>query len=213
MNCSQCGSEVGMGASACPNCGALMPTSPPPGASSPVTGTTVPAPPGAGTGIPSGPSRTPGVGTPFVFDYKKLSREYLISGIATLVLLISLFLPWVTVNFGGLGSASASGVDLHGYLWFVFVINLAVLAFLGLKASSPQMPLRLPVPESQALLIATGVQFVIVLLGFIFKGYPSGYGVGYGYGAFVSLVAAIVAVAPFAIPFIQARRMPKGPST
>ena len=53
--------------------------------------------------------------------------------------------------------------------------------------------------------------FVIVLLGFLFKGYSgvsaSGIGyhfkVGWGFGAYLGLVAAIVAVAPLAWPLIQ----------
>lgn len=212
MNCSQCGNEAPVGANACPNCGASLATAAPPGASA--------APPGAGAPMPVGatPAAT-GSGLPgFAFNLNRLSREERITGIASLILLISLFLPWVTAKEsttvpGAISSysASADGFSLHGYFWIAFILSLAVIAFLVMKAGFASMPFALPVSDDQALLVATGVMFVIILLGFLFKGYSgasgSGFGyhfsVGWGFGAFLGLVASVVAVAPLAWPAIQ----------
>jgi hypothetical protein len=57
----------------------------------------------------------------------------------------------------------------------------------------------------QFLLIATGLNLVFVLLGFLLK--PGGYGGwGWSFGAIVALAAAVVAFLPLGRPFIQAQR-------
>ncbi len=141
------------------------------------------------------------------------SREERITGIATLVVLISLFLPWVTASISGVGSYSADGFSLHGYFWIVFILCLAVIAYLVMKAGFDKMPFALPLTDDQAMLVATGVIFVIVLIGFFVKGYSVasgfGYHIGWGFGAYLGLVAAVVAVAPLAWPVIQ-KQMNKG---
>jgi hypothetical protein len=149
----------------------------------------------------------------YAFKIDKLSRNERITGIATLVVLISLFLPWVTVSISGVGSASADGFSLHGYFWIVFILCLAVIAYLVMKAGFEKMPFALPLTDDQALLVGTGVIFVIVLIGFFVKGYSVasgfGYHIGWGFGAYLGLVAAVVAVAPLAWPVIQ-KQMNKG---
>jgi hypothetical protein len=156
----------------------------------------------------------------FKFEFNRLTRDERISGIASLIVLISLFLPWVTASesstlpgAAGSYSASADGFSLHGYFWIAFILCLAVVAFLAMKAGLAKMPFALPLTDDQALLGATGLIFVIVLLGFLFKGYSGGsasgfgyhYSVGWGFGAFLGLIASIVAVAPLAWPAIQKR--------
>ena len=56
-------------------------------------------------------------------------------GGATLVLFIALFLPWFSVNFGGIiGTASASGLTAHGYLYITLILSLAILGLLVAEA-------------------------------------------------------------------------------
>jgi hypothetical protein len=208
MNCSQCGHETPAGANACPNCGASLAAAAPPGASA--------APPGAGAAMPVGatPAAAGSGMQGFAFNINRLSRQERITGIATLIVLVSLFLPWATASYStpvSSASYSADGFTLHGYFWVAFILCLAVIAFLVLKAGLATMPFALPMTDDQALLVGTGVIFVIVLLGFLFKGY-SGYNVssigyhysiGWGFGAYLGLIAAIVAAAPLAWPAIQ----------
>ena len=126
------------------------------------------------------------------------------------MVLISLFLPWfngsVSANNDvGLAAqtASESGTGGHGWLWLVFIIALAIVAFLVLMAGFQALPFKLPLPNDQVLLIAAGVNLVLVFIAFLLK--PStdgiaGVSITWGIGAYLDLVAAIVAVAVLTPP-------------
>jgi hypothetical protein len=175
------------------------PTPPPP---PPVDPATPPAAAGPGPGATSRPT---GSTPPFNFDAKRWSQAERITGVATLVLFISLFLPWFTYNFG-FASVSVDGL-WHGWMYLVLLLCLAILAYLIVRAGFGEMPFKLPMPDQQLLLIATGVNAVLSILAFVFK--PGGIkfsGIGWGFGAFVGVAASIVAAAPTAVPAIQARR-------
>ena len=141
----------------------------------------------------------------FNFDPARLSQADRIAGAASVVLLVSLFLPWFTASAGPFGG-SASGMTAHGYLWVVFLLCLGIIAFLVLGASFAEMPFHLPVPRETVLLVATGLNLLLVLIAFFVR--PNGFGVvsiGWGFGAFVGLIAAIVACVPLALPVLRAR--------
>ena len=144
----------------------------------------------------------------FNFDIKRLTRDDQIVGGASLLLLISLFLPWYTASFGG-ASASLSGTGGHDFLWIVFILALAAVVYMILKAGFETLPFDLPLSPDQLLLVLTGVNLVLVLIAFLLK---PGTGatlidvsVGWGLGAFVGLICAIVAVVPLALPLVRAR--------
>jgi hypothetical protein len=142
----------------------------------------------------------------FKFEMNRWSQVERITAIASLVLLIALFLPWFTVS-ASVYSASASGLTAHGYLYIVLILCLGILVDLVAKASFATMPFKLPLPEEQLLLIATGINAVLTVIAFLLK--PGGdglVGVGWGWGSFVALIAAIVAAFPTAAPAIKARR-------
>ena len=168
----------------------------------------------------------------FNFDSKRWKRSDWIAGIASLVVLISLFLPWFNGsvsanNDAGLAvqTASESGMDAHGWLWLVFVVVLLILAYLVLTAGFRVLPFKLPLSYDQVLLIATGVDLLLVLIGFVLK--PStdgltGVSITWGIGAYLDLVAALVAIAVLTPPGRQrvdsaasltARRGPPAPSS
>jgi len=178
-SCSSCNSEVSVGTAFCPNCGASMS-----GAS-----------PGAAAARPQ-----------VKFDLSTLSQTDRIVGVATIVLFISFFMTWFSVNIG-IGTIGGSALDAHGYLYIPLLISIAVLVFLGLSALGLfTLPASSPLSRDQMLLIATGINFVLVLIGFLAK--PGGIGgpVGWSYGAFIGLIASVVALAPVARPIIDARR-------
>jgi peptidoglycan/LPS O-acetylase OafA/YrhL len=138
------------------------------------------------------------------FDAAALSQADRIVGTATIVLFISLFLPWFSVSFGGF-SVSADGLTGHGYLYIPLFISIAVIALLGAQALGVwKVPDSLGVSRDQLLLVATVVSLVIVVLGFLLK--PGGSAVGWSWGAFVGLAAAVVAALPLGRPALQARR-------
>lgn len=190
MFCGQCGGQVAEGSARCARCGA------------PVSGG--PARPASTS--PVGGSGSSAAMQGFSFDAGRLSQADRIAGAASVVLLVSLFLPWFTASAGVFGSASASGMTAHGYLWVVFLLCLGIIGFLVLGAGFAEMPFSLPAARESILLAATGVNLVLVLLAFFIR--PDGFGVvsiGWAFGAFVALIAAIVACAPLALPVLRAR--------
>lgn len=132
-------------------------------------------------------------------------------GVASLILLISLFLPWFDASVTGFGGGSESGMDAHGWLWIVFIVVLAILAYLVLKAGFGDLPFTMPLPQELILLGATGLDLLLVLIGFLLKptvpslqGFDANVSVSIGWdvGSILALIAAIVAV----IPLIPAAR-------
>jgi len=207
MTCPQCQSAVADGTAVCPNCGA--PLSAP---AAPTAPATAPAPPQGAAGTPPAmPAAAPAAGGARGSDTARLTQADWITGTASLVLLVSIFLPWFTVSVGALGvsvSGSGSGTDAHGYLWLVFIVSLLIVVYLGARALTETLPFELPLAHEQLLLVLTGINFVITLIAWIFKP-SSGFSavkVGWAWGSFVSLIAAVVAVAPLAVPAIRARR-------
>jgi hypothetical protein len=140
-------------------------------------------------------------GPSFRMDLARLAGADAIVGISTLVLLISLFLPWYGVSVFGF-SAEVDGLSGHGYLYFVLFICLAIEAYLVTSAGFEQLPFHLPLSHRQRLLAATGLNALLVLLAFLVKPGDS----GWRFGAFAGLLAAVVAVAPLVLP---AQRAPK----
>jgi len=122
--------------------------------------------------------------TTLKFDAVKLSQADKITGVASFILLISLFLPWFSVHVA-FGTYSGSGESVHGYLWIVFLLCLGLVAYLGARAFLPQLPFKLPLPHERLVLAVTAVNLVLVVLAFVFK--PGGFGlsgVGWSFGAF-----------------------------
>jgi hypothetical protein len=210
MICTQCEGAIPDGASACPHCGAVVVIAEGIG-----TDATVGiAPPLAAVGdSPFGAPAAPSTATPgpssapaFKFDASRWSQNDRIAGVATLVLFVSLFLPWFSFHFV-IASVSISGLTAHGYLYLVLLICLATFAYLVARAGFEQMPFKLPMAHEPVLLIATVVNLVLVLIGVIDK--PSLW--GWSFGGFLALIAAGVAAAPLGLPAIQAHRKPTSP--
>ena len=173
MVCSHCGNDVAEDASWCQKCG-TRPT--------------------------AGVSRTAGAAS-FTFNAARWERTDWTAGIATIVVLISLFLPWFGVSVLGI-SGTADGLTVHGYLYLVLLVALAITAYLVLHAGFDELPFRLPVGHGQLMLGVTGLNFVLVLIAFLTKPALT----SWQYGAFVGLAAALVAVASLASSAITQRR-------
>jgi hypothetical protein len=141
---------------------------------------------------------------PFAFDIKRLQLADMIAGVASVLLLISLFLSWFGITVIGV-HLTASGTSAHGWLWLVFFICLAILAYLVCIAGWGNLPFAPQLPHVTVMIAATVVNFVLVFIAFIDK--PGGSGVGWEFGAFLALIASIVAAAPYAIPQLRAKTM------
>ena len=197
QTCPQCQSQASDEANHCPNCGAALSAAAAPAAGPPPGGTPPPAAAPAGAGAPV--SAVP----PFKFDVARWSRADRIAGVATVVLFICLFLPWFTISFG-FGSGSVNGL-WHGWMWLSLILSIVIIAYLVLLAGWDKLPISQDVPHLTVMMIATIVNAVLVLISFIDK--PSVPGIGWGFGAIVGLIAALVAVAPYAIPQLRAKTM------
>jgi hypothetical protein len=140
---------------------------------------------------------------PYQFNAARWSPADRITGIATLVLLVALFLPWFSASITYI-SLSESGVSAHGYLYIALFVSLFLLVYLLARAGWDRLPIATQVAHAPVMLVASALNAVLVVIGFLLK--PGGSAVSWSFGAWLALIAAIVAVAPIAIPAIQARR-------
>jgi hypothetical protein len=171
--CSRCLVEVFPGTALCPNCGAA------------IRPTVIPKP----KPKPVGKVRR---------RVNELNRRELVFGPASLVLLVSCWLPWYRF-----GPFTVSGLSAHGWLFLavldaiVLVLYVLIIAFgVGDLADMGRLS------KEQLLTALTGVNLVLVVLAFLLKPSP----LSWSYGAFLALIAAIVAFLPFGVPLVQEAR-------
>jgi hypothetical protein len=126
-----------------------------------------------------------------------LNAKDRVAGPATLALLVSFWLPWYRI-----GPFSANGLSVHGWL-FIAVLNSIVLVLYALITAFGVGDLAEQgrMSKDQLLLLMTGVNAVLVVLGFLLK--PTGF--SWSWGALLALAAAIVAFLPFGVPFVRAQ--------
>lgn len=195
MVCLQCGYESAVSTGTCPSCGTPRPADMSQGTATPASATA--------------PAQASAPAQAFSFDPAKWTTIDRITGGATVVLFISLFLPWFSASASLAGISASSSEDAlsaHGYLYLVLIIALLMVGYLIARAGLSAMP-AFPVSHERLLTIASGINFLLVLIAFIFK--PSGnslVSVGWDFGAFVGLLAAIVALVPLVRAGLQARR-------
>ena len=184
MNCSSCGRELTASDVTCPNCGQVV---------APVNATAAPTGPAHHAAPSSGPA------TAFKFDRARWSPTDLVAGVATLVLFISLFLPWYGVSIGPI--SVTADATAHGYMYIPLILALVELAYLVGVAGLPDLRSRLPVPHD---ILLTGINVVNLL--FVVIAFTAGKdGAGWRFGAFVGLVAALVAALPKVALSLSAR--------
>lgn len=187
ITCSNCQTESAEGTAVCPGCGAALAAAPAAPAAAP----------------PAAPAAAPAAASQIKFDASTLAQADRITGIATIVLFISLFLPWYKVSFGGFSASGNAFSDSHAYIYLVLLISLAIIALFALRALGIwTVPDSVSIGEEKLLLIGTVVNLVLVILALLFKDS----GVGWDFGAFVGLAAAIVAVVPLARPALASRK-------
>lgn len=170
MRCPTCGAAIAGGSTTCPACGAAVPA--PPSAPEPFT----------------------------TIDLGRLGRGDRVAGVATVVLFVSLLLPWytTTVRHGQALSASALDPGAGGWRFLLLVASLAVLGYLFVRTML-RPTARLPLPHWQLLTVGTAVDAVLAVAAFCLRPGQAGFAgpplpVGWGYGAWLGLAAALVAV-------------------
>lgn len=183
MRCAQCNEVNAWTLAHCRNCGTPLAAS-----ASPGTGMRGEAPPAA-HGTPGLPEASRAGMTAFGFDARRWTFTDRVTGGATLVLLVSLFLPWFGTD-GGFFSVSVDGM-WHGYMVIDLILAVAILGYLMLRASSGSLPAGLSITAAGHLLAgAVGLNLLLAVVSFATK--PVG--TSWQYGAYAGLAAAIVAV-------------------
>lgn len=137
----------------------------------------------------------------FKVNTQRLTQTDRIVAIATLVLFVSLFLSWFGVSVLGTHLGAVDGL-YHGYMYLTLLVSLALLAFFTAKAGFEHLPVKLPIPDAQFVVIGTSINAVLTVISFLTK--PSF--TSWDLGAYLGLVAAIIAVAPRLVPTLLARR-------
>lgn len=208
MICAQCQTALPNNAAFCTRCGAPVTVAasagqhgtPSGGPSPQATQAQGPAtwgqPGSAQTG--NAPAPAGSAAAPFRFDLRRLTPADRTIGIASLVMFISLFLPWFGIGLAGV-NFTESGMSGHGYLAIPLILAIAIIIYLALRAGWDKLPVNLPVAHAPLLLVASGLQLLIVLIAFLFK--PNG--LDWEFGAYVALIAAVVACVPIGIPAMR----------
>ncbi len=126
-----------------------------------------------------------------------LNHRDRVVGPATLVLLVSFWLPWYSI-----GPFSADGLSAHGWLFIAVLDSIVLVLYVLITAFDlGDLAVQGRMSKEQVLALMTGVNLALVVLGVLLK--PAGF--SWSWGAFLALAAAIVASLPYGIPLIQAR--------
>ena len=107
---------------------------------------------------PSSPARQPAAAAPrrrrsflldpgLQFDAKRWTRADEIAGVATILLFISLFLPWFTISVSASHSGSGNGL-WHGWMFITLILCILIVAYLVLRAGWTSSPSRRACPTS-----------------------------------------------------------------
>jgi len=204
MICPQCRYEFAYSSGACPRCGA-------PWRAGPIQETGIRTPGNATRhGRLAAYAEAPGRAQAFSFDPVRWTTTDRITGAATLVLLVSLFLPWFTASasLGALtSSSSADALTAHRYLYLVLLVALLLIGYLIAYAGQKDTP-GMRAGHERLLAAASGINLLLVLIAVIFKppGITPMWKMSWNVGAFIGLIAAIVAVVPLARSGLRARR-------
>lgn len=135
-------------------------------------------------------------------DVRRLTRVEQLAGGATVIVLISLFLPWFGFDAPG-SSISVSGMSAHGYLAVAVLLAMLVAGYLLWRSSWEEFPVSLPVTHELLLMAATGLQFVVVAIAFL--DVPVA-GLSREFGAYLALLASVAAVGLAVRPGLRSRQ-------
>jgi ABC-type Fe3+ transport system permease subunit len=107
-------------------------------------------------------------------------------------------MPWY-----GFGPFSVDGLSAHGWLSIAMLGSIVLVLYVLIVAyGAGDLATQGRMSKDQLLTLITGVDLVLVALGFLLK--PTGF--SWSWGAFLALAAAIVAFLPYGVPYLRAQR-------
>lgn len=136
--------------------------------------------------------------------WRRLTGVEQTAGGATLIVLVSLFLPWF--GFADLGT-SVSGTGAHGYLVIEVLLAVLMTGYLLQRSGWEEFPFRLPVAPETVLIAGAGLQFAGVAIGFADVPMP---GLSWEFGAYLALIAAAAALGAALMPVLRSRPSRRG---
>jgi hypothetical protein len=119
----------------------------------------------------------------------------MVVGLATLILFISLFLPWYSNGF-----ISVDGL-WHAYEYITLIVSILIIGYLIFRAGFGPLPTDLKVSHGVLLIIATAINLLMVIIGFADEPVVNaqsanlGFSISWDTGAYLALITAIIAVA------------------
>ena len=154
------------------------------------------------------PASAPGPPAPMTtIELRRLGRGDLIVLAGTVLVFVSLYLPWYSISLSGfaslysggaIGSISALGDGAGGWRFLILVVCLVIVGYVFLRTMSSR-GLRLPLPHWQLVTVLTGLNLLLVLIAFLVRpgggSTVSGLSISWDYGAYLALGAAALAVA------------------
>jgi RNA polymerase subunit RPABC4/transcription elongation factor Spt4 len=195
MYCSECGQQVNEGARFCPRCGSAVQRSPV--ASEPVGRPPIPhletnAPPPTLEGSLRPPLAVGMSPSSFNFDWSRFLVGDLFAGIGSAVVLLSIFLPWYSLD----GFIDEPGT-FHGWLYITLFISLGIIFYLIFVTGSGR---DINGIRREALLgPAAGINVLLTLIALIDK--PIGF--TYSFAGFLAVLAACAAGIGALSPLVQ----------
>lgn len=138
-------------------------------------------------------------------NLKRLTAADIVTGIASLLLLVSLFLPWYAVTGFGTGrnSVMLNGVTHHKFLWLAVLLSVVVITYLIVHATAGSNATG--ASKEPVLLGLSVVQLILVVIPFFYipVAQVSGVTVAPAYGAYIALVGAVVSLIAVIVPFAR----------
>lgn len=203
MFCVNCGANMPDDSRFCQSCGvdqavsAAPPFAPPPSSAPPA----------------SSRLRSPALlqsGEAQGIDLRRLTARDIAVGASSLLVFVSLFLPWYS-NLNGDGSiatyAGALSSSAGGFRYLILVLSLLTVGYLLAKTMWRGQS-RLPLPEWQLLIGLTGLNLLLVVLAFLQA--PQYFSPGAG-GAALGLIMGVLATVASGLGRRPSEVAPKAP--
>lgn len=123
-------------------------------------------------------------------NIKFTTKPNMILLVVCVILLVSIFLPWWSVDVGPFGSFSSNGFHSGGVLTFIMSLVGGVLAFLE-------------IPNARYRVFAIGGAGILALLGVIIALADLG-GASMGFGMIIALIASLALIV---VGFLEGRKI------
>lgn len=142
---------------------------------------------------------------PVTFRLSRLAVNDRWVGAATLVTMISVWLPFYTISAAVYGEGASLSATFHTWMWLEVLAALALLAYLTARAMGVDATVTLPLTHEKRLVAVTFVQLALVLMALIAIPYGD-LGFGLGWAAYLGLMAALIAFLVPVVPVLRSRR-------